>query len=190
MIQTRQLDLIPCTQEHLVAILEDKETLAALLQVAIPEAWPTFPESFTYAYYLLKLDPSVAALGWWVYLFIHVQDRVLVGSGGFQGKPNASGAVEIGYEIASGYRNRGLATEAAQAMIAYGFAHPEVTAVEAHTLAGPNPSSRVLEKVGMAYVRTLYGTEDGDLWYWRITRQAFHARHPTSARRTARRDRC
>jgi ribosomal-protein-alanine N-acetyltransferase len=175
-IQTRRLNFIPCTQAHLEVILQDKKGLAALLQVAIPETWPTFPESFDYAYYLLKLEPSVAALGWWVYLFVHVQDRVLVGSGGFQGKPNASGAVEIGYEIASEYRNRGLATEAAQGMIAYAFAHPEVTAVEAHTVAEPNPSGRVLEKVGMAYVRTVYGTEDGDLWYWRITRQAFHAR--------------
>ena len=89
--------------------------------------------------------------------------------------------VEIGYEIASEYRNRGLATEAAQGMITYAFAHPEVTSVEAHTSAEPNPSSRVLEKVGMGYVRTLYGTEDGDLWHWRITRQAFQARCRPSA---------
>jgi hypothetical protein len=56
-----------------------------------------------------------------------------------------------------------------------------VTAVEARTLAEPNPSVRVLEKVGMVRVRTLYGTEDGDLWHWRITRQAFQARRPSAA---------
>jgi RimJ/RimL family protein N-acetyltransferase len=180
-IQTQHLNLIPCAQEHLEAILHDKKALAPRLQVTIPESWPTFPESFEYAYYLLKLEPSLAALGWWVYLFVHIHDRILVGSGGFKSEPDASGTVEIGYEIASEYRNRGLATEAAQGMITYAFAHPEVTSVEAHTSAEPNPSSRVLEKVGMGYVRTLYGTEDGDLWHWRITRQAFQARCRSSA---------
>lgn len=188
MITTPRLHLIPCTGEHLEAILRDKQALAARLEVTIPETWPTFPESFEYAYYLLKLEPSLPALGWWVYLFLHANDRVLVGSGGFKAEPDAGGTVEIGYEIASEYRNRGLATEAARGMIAYAFAHPEVTAVEAHTVAEPNPSSRVLEKVGMAYVRTLYGTEDGDLWRWRITRQTFRARYRPSTWQAERRD--
>jgi ribosomal-protein-alanine N-acetyltransferase len=175
-ITTPHLHLIPCTREHLEAILRDKRALAARLKVAIPETWPTFPESFEYAYYLLKLAPSLPALGWWVYLFVHVDERALVGSGGFQAEPDAYGSVEIGYEIAGEFRNRGLATEAAQGMIAYAFARPEVATVVAHTAAEPNPSTRVLEKVGMEYVKTLYGTEDGDLWRWRISRQAFHAR--------------
>jgi ribosomal-protein-alanine N-acetyltransferase len=188
-IQTRRLDLIPCVQEDLEAILQDKAVLAARLQVTIPESWPTFPESFDYAYYLLKLEPSLAARGWWVYLFIHTHERALVGSGGFKAEPDVKGAVEIGYEIASEYRNRGLATEAAQGMIAYAFAHPEVTVVEAQTSAEPNPSTRVLEKVGMACVRTVYGTEDGDLWHWCITRQTFQARYRPSACSTEWRDR-
>jgi ribosomal-protein-alanine N-acetyltransferase len=187
-ITTPRLHLVPCTGEHLEAILWDKQALGACLGVAIPETWPTFPESFEYARYLLKLEPSLPALGWWVYLFLHVNDRVLVGSGGFKAEPDAGGTVEIGYEIASEYRNRGLATEAAQGMVTYAFARPEVTAVEAHTVAEPNPSTRVLEKVGMAYVRTLYGTEDGDLWRWRITRQTFRARYRPSTRRAERRD--
>lgn len=181
MIQTRRLHLIPCARPDLEAILQGKEALGARLHVAIPETWPTFPESFEYSYHLSTLEPALAALGWWVYLFIHVHDRVLVGSGGFTAEPDVNGTVEIGYEIASEYRNHGLATEAAQGMIAYAFDHPEVTAVEAQTLAEPNPSVRVLEKVGMVYVRTLYGTEDGDLWHWRITRQTFQARNRSSA---------
>jgi RimJ/RimL family protein N-acetyltransferase len=187
-ITTPHLHLIPCTGAHLEAILQDKQALAACLGVAIPEAWPTFPESFEYASYLLKLEPLLPALGWWVYLFLHVNDRVLVGSGGFKAEPDADGTVEIGYEIASEYRNRGLATEAARGMIAYAFAHPEVTAVEAHTAAEPNPSTRVLEKVGMGYVRTVIGTEDGDLWRWRISRQTFHTRYQPSTCQAERRD--
>ena len=181
MIQTRRLQLIPCARQDLEAILQEKQALGTRLHLTIPETWPTFPESFEYSYHLSTLEPALAALGWWVYLFIHVQERVLVGSGGFTAEPDADGAVEIGYEIAGEYRNRGLATEAAQGLIAYAFGHPEVTAVEAHTLAEPNPSVRVLEKVGMVRVRTLYGTEDGDLWHWRITRQTFQARRPSAA---------
>jgi ribosomal-protein-alanine N-acetyltransferase len=176
-IQTPRLQLIPCAPDDVEAILHDKPDLARRLQVAIPESWPTFPESFDYAYHLLRIDPAAASHGWWVYLFVQMRDRILVGSGGFAAEPDARGAVEIGYEIASEYRNRGLATEAALGLTAYAFAHPEVTAVEAQTLAERNPSTRVLEKVGMVYVGTVYATEDGDLWQWRITRQAFQARY-------------
>ena len=183
MIQTQRLHLIPCAREDLEAILQDKSALAVRLRVAIPETWPTFPEAFEYAYHLMQLEPSFASLGWWVYLFVHVRDGVLVGSGGFKAEPDARGAVEIGYEIASECRNRGLATEAALGLTAYAFAHPEVTAVEAQTLAEPNPSTRVLEKVGMVYVGTVYDTEDGDLWQWRITRQAFQVRYEHSIER-------
>ena len=78
--------------------------------------------------------------------------------------------VEIGYEIAPPYHKLGLATEAAQAMIAYAFSHPQVKAVDAHTLPEMNASARVLQKVGMHLVGTDHAPEIGLVWHWRLPR--------------------
>src|SRR3712207_7517094 len=39
----------------------------------------------------LKADPAV--LGWWMYLFVHAEDEVLVGQGGYKGRPDEAGRV-------------------------------------------------------------------------------------------------
>ncbi len=108
MIETSNLHLISCGLIHAEAILRDKRELAEILQVTVPDGWPHFPR----AYELLKSEPSPTA--WCSYFFIHPNERALVGSGGFKGRPVASGTVEIGYEIAPEYRSRGFATEAAR----------------------------------------------------------------------------
>lgn len=173
MIQTKHLQLIPCELSHLEAVIRDKQELGTLLGVSIPDGWPTFPESMPYSYKALKADPSL--LGWWTYLFIDAGGKALVGSGGFKGKVDKAGMVEIGYDIAPQYRNRGLATEAAQGLIRYAFSHEQIKTVEAHTLAEANPSTRVLAKVGMKYVRAKHDPEDGDIWQWRLTREDYEA---------------
>jgi RimJ/RimL family protein N-acetyltransferase len=89
-----------------------------------------FPSRMTNLANPIRLQLTGAATS----LFIQ-KNEVLVGNGGFTGSPDESGTVEIGYEIASEYWNRGFATEVAQGMIDYAFAHEDVKAVIAHTLA-------------------------------------------------------
>ncbi|MGB7924169.1 MAG: GNAT family N-acetyltransferase [Pyrinomonadaceae bacterium] len=165
------LQLIPCELIHFEAFLRDKKELASALGVSVPDSWPVFAEAMPYAYERLKADPLL--LGWWTYLFIDVDDKTLVGSGGFTGKPDASGMVEIGYEIALEYRKRGLATEAARGLVRHAFSHKHIKTVEARTLAETNPSTKVLEKIGMKYVETVHDPEDGELWRWRLTREDY-----------------
>ena len=140
MIKTKNLHLLPCELIHVKALLRHKSELAAILQVTVPASWPHFPEAFS-------LPPDEAGQSnpsptdWSAYFFIHPKDSVLVGSGGFKGQPDDFGTIEIGYEIAAEYWNRGFATEAAQGMIDYAFAHEQVQAVIAHTLAQINASN-------------------------------------------------
>jgi RimJ/RimL family protein N-acetyltransferase len=89
----------------------------------------------------------------------------LVGWGGFKGPPS-DGVVELGYEIAPGFRERGLATAAVGQMVAEAFAAPEVQSVIAHTLPEPGPSTRVLEKSG--FDRDGEGPES--TWRYRLER--------------------
>jgi [ribosomal protein S5]-alanine N-acetyltransferase len=92
----------------------------------------------------------------------------LVGWGGFKGAPK-EGIVELGYAIAPDRRGRGLATAAAEAMVAEAFDDPEVSAVIAHTLPERNASNRVLEKVGFHLDGE--AAEDGErVWRFRMSR--------------------
>jgi RimJ/RimL family protein N-acetyltransferase len=142
-----------------------------MLGVSIVDDWAAFPESIPYSHKYLLAHPD--AFPWWMYLFIHPNDRALVGYGGFKGKVDANGMVEIGYSIAPAYRNRGLATEAAQGLIDFAFSHPQIKMVDAHTLAEANPSTGVLKKVGMKFIEELRDPEDGDIWHWRLMREDY-----------------
>jgi len=95
--------------------------LAALITIAV---WmPQIYTTWTLKVYLFSLsahesyESNLLEADWHGYFFLHRKDRVLVGNGAFKGPPDDTGTIEIGYEIASEYWNRGLATEAAQGMI-------------------------------------------------------------------------
>ncbi|MGA8655573.1 MAG: GNAT family N-acetyltransferase [Chthoniobacterales bacterium] len=62
---------------------------------------------------------------------------------------------ELGFWIGRGYWNRGYCTEAARAMIAYGFGVLKCDKISARHLVGNLASGRVLEKIGMKRERLL-----------------------------------
>jgi RimJ/RimL family protein N-acetyltransferase len=96
-----------------------------------------------------------------------------VGNGGFKGGPDADGVVEIGYEIATELWNQGYATEAVRGLIAYAFGQPSVQTVSAHTLAEPNASNAVLQKVGMRFAGAVAEPEFGSIWRWELSRSDY-----------------
>lgn len=109
-----------------------------MLGVTVFEGGFDFPgvadiETMRFLYKCLKAKPSL--LGWWTYLFIHAEDEALIGQGGYKGKADEEGMVEIGYAIIPASVGRGLATEAARGLIANAFAHEHIERVDAHTLA-------------------------------------------------------
>jgi RimJ/RimL family protein N-acetyltransferase len=174
MIETRNLRLIPCELRHFEAILGDEKELASMLQVTLADDWlgsEAAREAIPFFYEYLKSHPS--AHGWWMYLLVHTADRTLIGGGGFKGVADERGMVEIGYSIASGYRLRGLATEAARALVEYAFSHPHVESVDAHTLPERSGSVRVLEKLGMKYAGTVNDPNDGEVWHWTLSREDY-----------------
>ncbi|HEX8775326.1 MAG TPA: GNAT family N-acetyltransferase [Pyrinomonadaceae bacterium] len=177
MIETANLRLIPCELRHFEAILGDELKLASILGVSLDDDWLGFEaarEAMQYSYEYLKAHPT--AKDWWTHLIIHTADNALIGLGGFKGEADERGMVEIGYSIASGYRLRGLATEAARAMVDYAFSHPHVARVDAHTLAERNGSVRVLEKVGMTFMGAVNDPDDGEIWHWSLSREDYEKR--------------
>jgi len=87
-----------------------------MLRVAVPEGWSQFPEAYAVDQFRGSVDEDPPSTFWGSYLFLLKDRSALVGSGGYKGEPS-DGIVEVGYEIAPGYQNRGFATEATRGMI-------------------------------------------------------------------------
>ena len=94
-------------------------------------------EAFTWAIYRREDDLLLGAIG------IHIDARHLRGT--------------IGYWLGVPYWNQGVTTEAARAVVDYGFTELELHRIDATCLPRNIGSSRVMEKAGMTYEGTLRG---------------------------------
>ena len=153
-IETMNLRLIPCDIEILRSAIQGNEILAKKINVTVQDNWTEFGvDALKYA--LDRLTESEEEKNWWTYFPIHKQDDKLIGSGGYKGKPTTDGTVELGYEIAPDYRNRGLATEMTKGLIENAFRDERVKSIIAHTLGQDNPSTKVLQKCGFEKVKEI-----------------------------------
>lgn len=143
--------LTAASAPFLGAMLADPAELARLLEVTLARGWPPGDNLGFMRSLLEALERDPTELGWGAWFYVLEETRVLVGDGGFKGKPDASGMVEIGYGVAAHYQNRGLASEAAEALIDWAFANG-ASAVSAKCDLDNLPSIRVLQKSGMTQV--------------------------------------
>lgn len=85
----------------------------------------------------------------------------------------APGEVELGYRLRRSAWGKGYATEGSRALIRKSFTELGVQRVVANTMTVNRASRRVMEKLGMAHVRTYFldwpeqieGSEQGDVEY-------------------------
>jgi RimJ/RimL family protein N-acetyltransferase len=104
------------------------------------------------------------------YAVVLVDGGAKVGDAGFKGPPGADGAVEIAYGIEPEHQGRGIATEAAAALVEIALADERVAVVRAHTLPDGKASQRVLVKNGFALVGEVVDPDDGLVWRWELPR--------------------
>jgi RimJ/RimL family protein N-acetyltransferase len=83
-----------------------------------------------------------------------------------------TGEIEIGYALIGEYRGRGVATEAAEAMLRYGFEELKLPEIVAVARPENRASWRVMENLGMTYDYTgrFYERE---LVHYSISREKF-----------------
>ncbi len=168
-IETKNLKLIPCDTEILKAAIQGDEILSKKINVTVQDNWTEFGV-VALQYSLDRLSENEEESGWWTYFPVHKQDNKLIGSGGYKGKPTVDGTVEIGYEIALDYRNRGLATEMTKGLIENAFRDERVRLIVAHTLGQDNASTKVLQKCGFKKVEEINDPDDGLIWKWELKR--------------------
>ena len=144
------------------ALRGDRRALGRLLGADVPSDWPEAPlreRAMPVLRDRLVVDPTAAPYGTWA--AIHA--GTVVGAAGFKGRPDARGAVDLGYGILPAWRRQGLATEAARGLIEHVREDPAVRRVTADCHVRNGASIRVLERLGLTRV-----DERGELIYWEL----------------------
>ena len=152
-LETSRLRLVPCSVELAIALVAEARSLAAgLLAAQLPDGWPDAELAELLPGYAQAVAADPELLGWGPWIV--VEGERVAGSAGFLGQP-AGGTVELGYGIAPEARCRGVATEAAQALLAWALADPRVREVVAEVEPENAASHRVLKKIGMRRAGTV-----------------------------------
>jgi ribosomal-protein-alanine N-acetyltransferase len=148
-IQTARLTIRPFTHEMMLVVLDDPAVAGALLGLRVAAGWPNDAERGALAFLANQIERDPALADWQMQIFIQTEEGIIIGTGGFKGRPDTSGMVDLGYGIAPAYQGQGYATEAGAALIAWAFAQPRTRRVFADCLATNSASARVLAKIGL-----------------------------------------
>lgn len=168
MIDTPHLRLIPYAPDQVLALIEQPERFEDLAGFPAAQGLRDgFVSGEVSPLWLAQLRTLQHADPWVLgFALLDRESDSVVGSAGFKGPPDADGMVEIAYGIVPAFQGRGLATEAAEALVAFARASGLVQRVRAHTLPTPNASTRVLTKCGFTYVANVIDPDDGPVWRW------------------------
>jgi RimJ/RimL family protein N-acetyltransferase len=163
-LHTERLRLIPLTVEQLQCYITDPGEVEQELGVEVSKDIVTtrLCRAIEMKVSNMKqIDPLEHV--WYTYWLIVVEDdQYGAGLAGYKGLPDNQGEAEIGYGIASAYRNKGYMTEAVRGLIEWAFQDQRCRAVIARDTKKSNKASnRVLEKAGM---RVYNETEDALDW--------------------------
>jgi RimJ/RimL family protein N-acetyltransferase len=151
-IETARLQLVPNTRDEALAQIEKMDPDA---RKEISPAW------------LARVAATTAVDPWLLgFTLIDRSTCGVIGTCGFKGPPDGDGMVEIAYGVSPDQQNRGFATEAAAALVAFAFSSGQVRIVRAHTIAGESASTRVLAKCGFRPLGQVVDPEDGLVWRW------------------------
>lgn len=96
--------------------------------------------------------------GYYDWAVIEKASGRMIGTCGFARLDERHGVGEIGYVLNAAYRHHGYASEAASAVIEFGFEKLELNRIEGRYMVENEASRRVMEHCGMIYEGTLRGS--------------------------------
>lgn len=170
---TDNLKIIPARTEHVCAELEAPDRLAEMLDAVVEDGWPPgeYDRSAQEFFRDTLQSGGDELVGWLCWYALRKAEKgrraVLVGAGGFLGKPDENGKVEIGFSLMPQWRGQGLACEMVKALVENAFADSRTSAVSAHTTEGNLAARRVLEKAGFSLIES--ETQNGIVLYEKQT---------------------
>lgn len=165
---TKNLKLIPHVPAHLRALIEGADAYEKTSGWAPADGLRELMVSKDVSpEWLAKLETATEPDPWMHgFALIHQATGRVIGMGGFKGPPAVDGIVEVAYGVVPDYQNKGLATEATQALVAFAFGSGLAKVIRAHTLPETNASTRLLAKCGFRHIGEVIDPEDGPVWRW------------------------
>jgi len=155
---TPRLILEPMTLALVEAVFRaDRTALEAIAGAKIPAAWPgrvLVERAFSASLEAIRADPATRLWGDRLMITREGEERLVIGSIIFHGRPDASGVAEIGYGVEESWQHKGVATEGTRAAVDWALTQPGVLVVTATTPPWHAASIRVLEKSGLVRVCT------------------------------------
>ena len=155
---TPRLILEPMTLELVEAVFRsDRDALERIAGAKIPAAWPgrvLVERAFSASLEAIRSDPEGRLWGDCLMITRESEERLVIGSIIFHGRPDASGVAEIGYGVEERWQGKGIASEGTRVAVEWALAQAAVTAVVATTPPWHTASIRVLEKSGLARIGT------------------------------------
>lgn len=125
----------------------------------LTDAWPVGDETYLRRHLeRLRADPEIAG---WITRTVTLHDGTLVGRAGFHGPPDESGKTGFGYELDERFRGRGYASEAARALVRWGYATGRLRTVVALVEPANAASIRVLERLRFSRTGAVTDEEHG-----------------------------
>jgi len=166
-IVTPRLELVAIRPECLRSELERDGRLGELLGCEVTAEWPPEVwEPHVWELLLGRFAERPEEVAWHRYLVLRGERRVLIGTvnaGRWSGDPDG---VELGYALVPEFWRRGLAADAAIALVEFVEASGEVRRLCAHTFPALTASVRILERCG--FVLEGPGMEEGTVRYGKV----------------------
>jgi RimJ/RimL family protein N-acetyltransferase len=144
-LHTARLALGALSEQDLPALI----ALAGAFEIADTTATIPHPYSEDDARIFLALDAAESAAGDAVRFAVRLDGEGLIGVVGLQQIARDRLRAELGYWIGVPWWGKGYATEAARAVVRYGFDELGLHKIHAHYLTRNPASGKVLERVGM-----------------------------------------
>ncbi|MCB0532712.1 MAG: GNAT family N-acetyltransferase [Lewinellaceae bacterium] len=162
-LESARLRLIPLNYDQLLAYLQpDFQLETALGLEKIPRTIsPRLNKAIHQTLLPAVADPSKNYLFCTIWTIVDKAQNQMVADLCFKGAPNEHGEIELGYGTYDAFRGQGYMTEAVQAIAAWAFAQPGVTAILAETNLDNIASQRILEKNKFTQTKT---TEESIWW--------------------------
>lgn len=145
LLRTARLTLGPLERRDAEALI----TLAGAFEIADTTATIPHPYTPDDARIFLALDAAERVSGGAVRFAVRLDGDVLAGIVSLHGMDRDRLRAELGYWIGVPWWGKGYATEAARAVVRYGFDELGLHKIHAHYLTRNPASGKVLERIGM-----------------------------------------
>ena len=149
-LTTPRLCLVGLNLEHAPGVF----AFAGDAEISRLVAWPCHENIEASRCYLARCMIGYARGGCYEWALERRIDQAFIGTCGFGEIDLARGVADINYTVSKPYWGRGYATEAASAIMQFGFVRLGLRAIEANAFPENRASIRVLAKLGLRYRET------------------------------------